>query len=41
MFHTGEKLNYKLVQSRFKYALHRPKKHKTKKKNVWMHSYDH
>ena len=40
MFHTGEKLNYKLILSRFKYALHRPKKHKTKK-NVWMHSYDH
>ena len=33
-FDTGEKLNYKLMQSRFKYALHRPKKHKTKKKCV-------
>lgn len=41
MFHTGEKLNYKLIQSRFKYALNSPKKHKSKKKNVWMHSYDH
>ena len=40
MFHTGEKLNYKLIQSRFKYALHSPKKHKSKK-NAWMHSYDH
>lgn len=34
MFHTGEKLNYKLIQSRFKYALHSPKKHKSKKKCV-------
>lgn len=32
MFQTGEKLNYKLIQSRFKYALHSPKKHKSKKK---------
>lgn len=40
MFDTGEKLNYKPIQSRFKYALHRPKKNKTKK-NVWTLSYDH